>query len=1261
MSETKGATTAPDAATERSERAARGNALRRYRSLVFARPGLATATAVATVVATIMASTATLAAGWLADALLGHRATIAAAGWLLALGVGGAVLGVGASGMSARLSFHLGVQMRSSLLTHLFSLPASVFAERSVGATADRVSVDVDAFVKGTEQNVFPLISAVVTVVVSVLLAITVSPWAALGMGLWGAFTLGVLRRIAARLIDDTRVYESEQNAAFGTAEEMVDAREDLRQIDGQAFALRRWSEHAQTLWNLHTGVIRTTRSFVNVGYGASAIGLVAITAGGAVAVQRGAMTIGSVVALFGLWSGFSSALHRLLYQVRDFSGLISAGLRLEEIFAEDPEPLLVDDPVGRTPRWDRPVSVEFVGTSIRYPGETGRPALDGVSLVVEPGTSLGLVGRTGSGKSTLGKLLNRTVCPGAGMVLLDGVDVRQIPLHQLRSHVGVLNQRVEILRATLLDNVTLFDRTISRSDVVSALEQLGLAEWLAELPGGVDTLLGDPGVTLSVGEQQLVSIARVLVRNPSVLVFDETTAHLDPVTEARAQRALEQLTAGRTTITIAHRLSTLERVDSIAVLDAGRLVEHGPAAELRVADAGLFAAMLEVSERSPAADGGAADRSVRADGPRAEPLPEGTGEGPPEDPRDVDAVDRVDARPGDTSPEGALADEPDLAEPLRVAADRALLRRFGFGSLRTSLHLWTKRPRYFLLGLVGWSLGYVGTVSTILAWRWFSEALEAGRSPWAAVGLFGLISVTVLLALFTGRTWFPRWWQPLQVVIGGQLLGPQFGRRSQDRGGTNLTPGDVVTRMRGAGSDLTNYSDLWTDFSLGTIEAAVIVIISGQPSIAAVAFGPAVVIGVVGMALMRGARRNASDLSQSTGRWMGRVVESCAAARTVSAFAAEKPVLAHIGELTLHRQRLYFVSRLYNLLLTRLVEPLSELARYSLLLGAVVVDVHSRAGGGPGLRTPAAATAIAVFIALREQAGYLAVIAYAVSEWMPVRARLVRIARMLPGGEPAPLLGPGGEDDTAGEPARQAAGPLGPFDLGEQPRAMVIEPWHDIVPLPALPDREPLRELRLDGVTVEFSDGQRVVERVSAVVRRGEIVVVTGEVGSGKSSLLRAIAGLAPVTEGVFRWNDRAIDDIEAFAVPPNIAYLAQVPKLISGSVERNVTLDRPYEVQRALELAKVADDVRSWGGVDTVVGHRGMRLSGGELQRVAAARAFATEAELLVLDDLSSALDAHTETAVWASLRESGATVIAASHSPAALAAADRVINLS
>jgi ATP-binding cassette subfamily B protein len=254
-----------------------------------------------------------------------------------------------------------------------------------------------------------------------------------------------------------------------------------------------------------------------------------------------------------------------------------------------DPDDLGVPLPPG-------PLSVTFADVSFRYPG--GPIVLSDVDLRIPARTKVAVVGETGSGKTTFAKLLTRLMDPAAGEVLLSDTPLTSVKFSSLRSRVVMVPQDGFLFDATVAENIRFAAPSLTDDDLRLAFTELGLADWVAGLPQGTETPVGERGEALSVGERQLVALVRAYVADPDLLVLDEATSAVDPATEVRLQRALDAVTRGRTTVAIAHRLSTAQAADEVIVVDAGRVVQRGPHA-LLVAQtdsiyAKLYASWLE-------------------------------------------------------------------------------------------------------------------------------------------------------------------------------------------------------------------------------------------------------------------------------------------------------------------------------------------------------------------------------------------------------------------------------------------------------------------------------------------------------------------------------------------------------------------------------------------------------------------------------------------------------------------------------------------
>jgi putative ABC transport system ATP-binding protein len=302
-----------------------------------------------------------------------------------------------------------------------------------------------------------------------------------------------------------------------------------------------------------------------------------------------------------GAMVGFIFLVYKFLEPIAEFTEILDqtqtavAGWRRVLGLLETPIEIVEPEDGARLPGRPPRIDVEHVWFTYRpRPGQAAadvEPALRDVSFTIEPATNVAVVGATGSGKSTLAKLLTRLADPTDGVVRVAGVDLRVVAPDSLRSTLVMVPQEPFLFDTTILENVRFGRRTATDDEIRLAFVELGLESWLDGLADGVATRVGERGEHLSAGERQLVALARAYVANPACLVLDEATSAVDPGTEARLARALESLARGRTSITIAHRLSTAARADRVLVFDRGRLVEEGTHEEL-VEGAGVYAAL---------------------------------------------------------------------------------------------------------------------------------------------------------------------------------------------------------------------------------------------------------------------------------------------------------------------------------------------------------------------------------------------------------------------------------------------------------------------------------------------------------------------------------------------------------------------------------------------------------------------------------------------------------------------------------------------
>ncbi len=264
-----------------------------------------------------------------------------------------------------------------------------------------------------------------------------------------------------------------------------------------------------------------------------------------------------------------------------------SAGAGLRKVLALIDTPIEIEDPADGVALPDRPLDVSFDGVRFRYP--TGDDVLTDVTVSIGAGDRVAVVGETGSGKTTFAKLATRLLDPADGTISIAGVPVDRVRFDSLRSRVSYVPQEGFLFDGTIADNVRYGNPGADDEAVREGFADLGLLDWIDSLPSGIDTLVGERGSNLSAGERQLVAVVRAWIANPDLLVLDEATSAVDPALEVQIRRAIDRLTTGRTSITVAHRLSTAEASDTVLVFDEGRLVERGTHDEL-VAAGGVYA-----------------------------------------------------------------------------------------------------------------------------------------------------------------------------------------------------------------------------------------------------------------------------------------------------------------------------------------------------------------------------------------------------------------------------------------------------------------------------------------------------------------------------------------------------------------------------------------------------------------------------------------------------------------------------------------------
>jgi ABC-type multidrug transport system fused ATPase/permease subunit len=457
----------------------------------------------------------------------------------------------------------------------------------------------------------------------------------------------------------------------------------------------------------------------------------------------------------------------------------------------------------------------------------------------------------------------------------------------------------------------------------------------------------------------------------------------------------------------------------------------------------------------------------------------------------------------------------------------------------------------------------------------------------------------------------YPRWWVAVLLRVRLAVL---RGQTMQHRL-PSTPPGEVVARALDA-DRLARYADRWVDFGNGVVIAAVTALAGRSAAAGGLLVGVMVLSAAASALGSPAAGRSAAASSLARAGFGRSLVSALDAARTVKLAAATPAVHRHLARID--------SGRVQAAVREHRVQALLDGVPIVLVQCGVVAGWGVFLAGGWGLATALlVTTAVSGFDWFGRVAGAVITEAPGVRAWLDATGRLA-----------------GGSDLTALPPGVDLVG--------------------GTAPAPPLPPRTRLERLDVDGLTAVHADGTIGVADVTFSVRAGELVLLLGPVGSGKSSLLAALAGLVDHT-GAVRWNGTPVDDPQVFLRPGQVAHVAQVPRVLSGTFADNIRLDHQRHLGHAVDDARLGEDITAAGGVDALVGHRGVRLSGGQVQRLALARALAADTELVLADDVSSALDARTELELWAALRRRGTTVLASTSKRSALQQADSVIVLA
>src|SRR5688572_10829689 len=555
---------------------------------------------VLSVVSAILAVATPVLAGWVVDALIkdgSENRVLFLAGAIALVAILDAVVGIAERWQSSRIGEGLILDLRRAVFGHVQRMPVAFFTRTRTGALVSRLNNDVIGAQRAFTWTLSGVVSNGIALMLTLAVMVRLS-WQITGLALLllPVFVLPA-RRMGSRLANMERE-AANHNAAMTTqmTERFSAPGATLVKLFGRPEREEaEFSSRAARVAQIGVRTAMGQHVFLTALAGVSALALAVVYGLGGYLALDGQLEPGTVVTLALLLGRLYAPLTALASARVDAMTALVSFERVFEVL--DLEPLITEKP-GAVTVPDGPVSIEFGNVHFAYPSadkvslasleevatldtRSGVEVLHGVSFKVEPGQLVALVGSSGAGKSTIASLVPRLYDVDDGEVLIGGVDVRDLSFDSLRETLGMVTQDGHLFHDTIGENLRFAAPEATDEELWESLQKARLATLVESLPDGLDTVVGERGYRLSGGERQRLTIARLLLANPRVVILDEATAHLDSTSEAAVQAALVEALADRTALVIAHRLSTIRAADAIVVIEEGRVVEHGTHTEL--------------------------------------------------------------------------------------------------------------------------------------------------------------------------------------------------------------------------------------------------------------------------------------------------------------------------------------------------------------------------------------------------------------------------------------------------------------------------------------------------------------------------------------------------------------------------------------------------------------------------------------------------------------------------------------------------------
>ena len=1123
----------------------------------------------------------------------------------------------------------LGVQLdlRNAMHDHLQRLDLATLSRMPTGQLVSRANSD-SALIQGL-LNFLPLMTGnLLMMVLSLVVMFVLSPLLALIALIVLPALFAVSYRMRRRVFPATWDGQQREGDVAQIVDEGVTGVRVVKAFGQESRELRRLADAAQRLYGSRMRATRLQARYQPLLETIPTLAQVAILVVGGLLALHGRISLGTFLA-------FSTYVGQFVAPARQLAAILTVGQQaragIERIFGLlDTRPKITDPPDAVELAG---VRGEIVFDHVRFGYSSRTPVLDDVELRIAPGERVALVGASGSGKSTVAALVARFYDPDAGRVLLDGRDVREVALRSLRRSVATAFEESFLFSDTIRANIAYGRPDATQQDIEAAARVAQAHEFVAELPEGYDTVVGERGLTLSGGQRQRIALARTILADPRVLVLDDATSAIDARTEEAIHDGLREVLADRTTLLIAHRVSTLHLADRIVVLDGGRIVEDGTHDELMSRSA-RYRSLLTGLEEQPLRAAGDRIEALAAITPhawRAADERSDNGAGPPSR---APAATGLGAGLGRGSARGMLGGLPATPEllaqvealpPVRdnAAVDlaRETAHRHEFGLLRLLREF--RRP--LLIGLVLVVLdALAGIAGPYLVKTGVDSGVTAGSQAvlFAASGVFLAVTLADLLVqvgetFVTGRT-AERIMLSLRLRIWAQLQ-----RLSLDYYERELA-GRIMTRMT---TDVDQFESLVSNGLLNALVALVTFAGVGVTLLVVdVTLGLVTLSVVVPLAFATvWFRRRASRLYDLSRERIAAVnadfQESLSGVRESQSFVHESATMSRFHALGESYLRSRVAAQRLVATYFPFVQFLAAVADALVLgVGAVLID--------SGALTVGALIAFLLYIDLFFSP--IQQLSQVFDAWQQTRVSVRRIDELM---ALDPLTGNAPDAAVPSEPVR------GGVELANVRFAY---------PSSVSASGDALRGLEL-------------------LVTPGETVALVGETGAGKSTVLKLLARFYDPLSGSVALDGVDLRRLDLHAFRRHLGYVPQEAFLFTGTVRDNIAYARPdapdAEVEAAARAVGAHDIVAALpGGYLTELTERGGSLSSGQRQLIALARAQLADPELLLLDEATSNLDLATEARVNAAMRAVARdrTTIVIAHRLQTARVADRIVLL-